>query len=114
MAMSLRVNVSESLSAFATWLSKYPVDGDPIYSGSSVRYQVARYCDYLAANPWPGGDPLRERNARDGAVGAYAAYLEMFNTPAATIAPILVSLDRFYVFLGLGAVTSSITSRRAG
>jgi hypothetical protein len=51
MAMSLRTNVAESLSAFATWLTKYPVDGDPIYSGSSVRYQVARYCDYLAANP---------------------------------------------------------------
>lgn len=109
--MIRRANTAESLSAFATWLTKYPVDGDPIYSGSSVRYQVARYCDYLAANPWPGGDPLREHSARDGAVGAYAAYLEMFNTPAATIAPILASLDRFYVFLGLGAVTAD-TSRR--
>ena len=89
MAVIRRANVAESLSAFATWLTKYPVDGDPIYSGSSVRYQVARYCDYLAANPWPGGDPLREHDARDGAVGAYAAYLEMFNTPAATIGPIL-------------------------
>ena len=109
--MSLRANVGESLSAFATWLTKYPVDGDPIYSGSSVRYQVARYCDYLAANPWPAGDPLRERSARDGAVDAYAAYLEMFNTPAATIGPILASLDRFYVFLGLGAVVSGTSSR---
>ena len=109
--MIRRANTAESLSAFAIWLTKYPVDGDPIYSGSSVRYQVARYCEYLAANPWPAGDPLRERSARDGAVSAYAAYLEMFNTPAATIGPILASLDRFYVFLGLGAVTSD-TSRR--
>jgi hypothetical protein len=106
MAMNRRDHVAESLSAFATWLSKFPVEGDPIYSGSSVRYQVARYCDYLAANPWTAGDPLREHSARDGAVGAYAAYLEMFNTPAATIVPILASLDRFYVFLGLGAVVS--------
>ena len=109
--MNRRTNTAESLSAFATWLTKCPVEGDPIYSGSSVRYQVARYCDYLAANPWPGGDPLRERDARDVAVGAYAAYLELFNTPAATIGPILASLDRFYIFLGLGAVTSE-TSRR--
>ena len=106
MAVNARAHVAESLSAFAIWLTKYPVDGDPIYSGSSVRYQVARYCEYLAANPWPTGDPLRERDARDAAVGAYAAYLEMFNTPTATIAPILASLDRFYVFLGLGAVVS--------
>ena len=112
MAMSMRTNVAESLSAFATWLTKYPVDGDPIYSGSSVRYQVARYCEYLAANPWPAGDPLRERSARDGAVGAYAAYLEMFNTPVATIGPILASLDRFYVYLGLGAVMSGTSSGR--
>jgi len=111
--MSARANVAASLSAFATWLGKYPVDGDPIYSGSSVRYQVARYCDYLATNPWPGGDPLRESNARDGAVGAYADYLAMFNTPAATIAPILASLDRFYIFLGLGAVTSDPSRRPA-
>ena len=110
--MSMRTNVAESLSAFATWLTKYPVDGDPIYSGSSVRYQVARYCDYLAANPWPAGDPLRERSARDGAVGAYAAYLETFNTPVATIGPILASLDRFYVYLGLGAVVSGTSSSR--
>ncbi len=112
MAMNLRTNVAESLSAFATWLTKFPVDGDRIYSGASVRYQVARYCDYLAANPWPAGDPLREHSARDGAVFAYAAYLEMFNTPAATIAPILASLDRFYVFLGLGAVVSGTSSSR--
>ena len=108
----MRTSIPDTLSAFSRWLAGNPVAGDSIFSGSSVRYQVARYCDYLAANPWPGGDPLRERDARDGAVGAYAAYLEMFNTPAAMIAPILASLDRFYVFLGLGAVVSGTSSGR--
>jgi hypothetical protein len=63
---------------------------------------VARYCDYLDTNPWPGGDPLADEVARDGAVTAYRAYLDTFNTGGATIGSILVSIDRFYGFLGLG------------
>ncbi len=73
-----------------------------MYGGSSVRYQVARYCEYLDANPWGGGDPLRDTSARDGAVSAYATYLAMFDTPAAMIGLILTNLDHFYLFLGLG------------
>ncbi len=116
MAVTLRANVAELSSAFAIWLVKNPVDGDQIYGNSSVRYHVARYCDYLNANPWPGGDPLRERAARDGAVHAYGVYLDMFNTSNATIGLIFASLDRFYVFLGLGAVGSAaiMVPSRAG
>ena len=76
--------------------------GDPTFSRSGVRYQVARYCEYLATNPWPLADPLGNVSARDGAVSAYRDYLDTFNAPGATIAAVLVSLDRFYVFLGLG------------
>lgn len=108
MAVNLRANVAELSSAFAIWLVKNPIDGDQVFANSSVRYHVARYCDYLNANPWPGGDPLRERTARDGAVLAYGGYLDMFNTPTATIGLIRTSLDRFYVFLGLGAVGSAV------
>jgi hypothetical protein len=100
--LALRVAASDSLSAFTKWLRKNPVAGDRRYGGSSVQYQVARYCDYLDANPWYGGDPLGDSNARDGAVNAYAIYLEMFNTPPATIALIRTNLDHFYLFLGLG------------
>jgi len=116
MAVTLRANVAELSSAFAIWLVKNPVDGDQIYGNSSVRYHVARYCDYLNANPWPGGDPLRERAARDGAVHAYGVYLDTFNTSNATIELIFASLDRFYVFLGLGAVGSAaiMVPSRAG
>ena len=76
-----------------------------------MRYQVARYCDYLGTNPWPFGDPLGDEGARDGAVNAYRDYLEIFNVPRATIDAILVSLDRFYVFLGLGPVRLASVSR---
>ena len=31
-------------------------------------------------------------------------YLDTFDAPAATIGKVLLSLDRFYVFLGLGPV----------
>jgi hypothetical protein len=85
-------------------LAKHPIDGDRHFGGSSVRYQVGRYCDYLNSNPWPGGDPLRDAGARDGAASAYRAYLDMFNTPPAMISLILTSLDHFYVFLGLGRI----------
>jgi len=42
-----------------------------------------------------------------GAVDAYQAYPELFNTAAAPISAILRSLDRFYVFLGLGPVQAA-------
>lgn len=98
----MRASPFDSLSAFRTWLLQHPIDGDRIYGASGVRYQVARYCEYLAANPWGGGDPLREKAARDGAIAAYRIYLDTFDTPEITIDLILVSLDRFYAFLGLG------------
>jgi hypothetical protein len=81
-----------------------------MYGSSGVRYQVARYCDYLDANPWSGGDPLRDQHARDGAVGAYRSYLEMFNTAPETIRLILISLDHFYLFLKLAATSSGPVS----
>jgi hypothetical protein len=102
--MGLRVSIPASLSAFGSWLLDHPVVGDPTYSGQSVRYHVARYCEYLHCNPWPGADPLGNKAARDGAVTAYRQYLDMFATPAAANGGILLSLDRFYVFLGLGPV----------
>jgi hypothetical protein len=100
--MDLRIDISTSLSAFASWLVNHPVVGDPTYSRQSVRYQVARYCDYLDSNPWSGTDPLGDHAARDGAVSAYLQYLETFGVPAAMVASILVSVDCFYGFLGLG------------
>ena len=103
MMLSSRRNVGQSFAAFATWLAKNPLDGDRIYGASSVRYQVARYCDYLDANPWTSGDPLREPEARDGAIRAYGIYLDTFDTPTAAIRLILLGVDHFYLFLGLGA-----------
>jgi hypothetical protein len=101
--MGLRTSLPDSASAFAKWLTQHPVAGDQPFGGLGVRYQVARYCEYLATNPWPGGDPLADEVARDGAVNAYRSYLDTFNTGGtATIGAILVSLDRFYGFLGLG------------
>jgi hypothetical protein len=102
--MGLRTSIPASLSAFTSWLAVHPVVGDSPFSGSGVRYQVARYCEYLATNPWPFADPLRDQAARDGAVSAYRDYLATFNVPNVTIAAVLVNLDRFYVFLGLGPV----------
>lgn len=100
---TLRASPFDSLSAFGTWLLKHPIDGDRVYGPSGVRYQVARYCEYLAANPWANGDPLRQKAARDGAIAAYRVYLETFGTPEDAIGLTLVSLDHFYAFLGLGA-----------
>ena len=105
MTPALRANVGASLAAFVTWLARNPIDGDHPYGASSVRYQVSRYCDYLHTNPWPGGDPLRDARARDGAAGAYSVYLDTFNSSPATIDLVLASLDHFYVFLGLGRIT---------
>jgi hypothetical protein len=95
-------SIAKSLSAFDAWLARNPVAGDRRYGGSSVQYHVARYCDYLDANPWPYGDPLTQASARDGAVKAYLAYLSTFGTPPATLPAIAASLDHFYGFLGVG------------
>ena len=102
--MGLRTSIPASLSAFGSWLLEHPVVGDPTYSGQSVRYHVARYCEYLHSNPWPGADPLADKTARDGAVSAYRQYLAMFDAAAAASGGILLSLDRFYIFLGLGPI----------
>jgi len=109
--VNLRTNIPASLTAFTSWLADHPVVGDSTFSRLSVRYQVAQYCEYLGTNPWPSADPLRDEVARDGAVGAYADYLDTFNVPGATIATVLVSLDRFYAFLGLGPVRLRAVSR---
>jgi hypothetical protein len=108
LAMGLRASIPECQAAFANWLVKHPVPGDQLYGSLGVKYQVARYCDYLGANRWPGGDPLKDQAARDGAVNAYRIYLDVFNTPTVTIDLILASLDRFYVFLGLGRVAPDV------
>jgi len=101
-----RTSLPESVAAFSRWLAKNPVEGDRPYGSLGIRYHVARYCEYLGANPWAGRDPLADRDARDGAVDAYRDYLVTFNTPAETIDLILASVDRFYVFLGLGVAHS--------
>jgi hypothetical protein len=106
MTVPSRTSLPKSIAAFSRWLSLNPVDGDRPYGSFGVRYHVARYCEYLEANPWAGCDPLADRDGRDGAVAAYRDYLVTFNTPAATIDLILASVDRFYVFLGLGAAHS--------
>lgn len=105
MVLSTRSNVGQSFAAFAIWLAKNPLEGDRVYGASGVRYQVARYCDYLEANPWPNGDPLREPAARDGALRAYGIYLDTFDTPSATIRLILLGVEHFYSFLRLGSST---------
>ncbi len=94
---------SQALVAFRRWLANNPADGDQSYDRLSAGYQVARYCEYLDANPWPFGDPLRDEQQRKGVVDAYAAYLGTFNTPADAIEVVKRNLDRFYLFLGAGS-----------
>ncbi len=108
MGLTTKSDVGQSFAAFAIWLAKNPLEGDRVYGASSVRYQVARYCDYLHANPWTKGDPLREPAARDGAMRAYGIYLDTFDTPTVAIPLILLGVDHFYRFLGLGATASGI------
>jgi hypothetical protein len=105
-ALGRRTGHRGSFHAFTAWLMSHPLEEDRAFGASSVRYQVARYCDYLDANPWPDGDPLRDPAARDGAVNAYGAYLRTFQTPAETIQLIRLSVDHFYLFLGLGSAPS--------
>jgi hypothetical protein len=95
-----------SYAAFSAWLTKHPLAHDRPFGALSVRYQVARYCDYLEANPWPAGDPLRDPEARDGAMNAYGAYLCTFHTSAETIRLARLSVEHFYLFLGLPAASS--------
>jgi hypothetical protein len=95
------MTLGASRAAFEGWLARNPLEGDRPFAACGARYQVARYCDYLGANPWLRGDPLRDAGARDDAVDAYMRYLDVF-PPAASVAGILDNLDHFYVFLGLG------------
>jgi hypothetical protein len=97
----VRTGVEGSYAAFLEWLTEHPLAEDRPFGASSVRYQVARYCDYLEANPWPGGDPLRDPAARDGAVEAYGTYLQTFDVPAGAVRLVLLSVGHFYRFLGL-------------
>ncbi len=99
----LHAGVVRSYAAFSAWLTEHPLAEDRAFGALSVRYQVARYCDYLEANPWTDGDPLRNPAAREGAVEAYGAYLSTFHTSTESIRLIRLSVDHFYVFLGLPA-----------
>lgn len=97
------MTIGASRAAFEKWLALNPLADDRPFAVSGARYQVARYCDYLGANPWLRGDPLRDATARDGAVNAYRLYLDIF-APITGVTGILDNLDCFYVFLGLGPV----------
>ena len=97
-------SIPRSLTAFAAWLPLQRTVGADAHSDVSVRHQVARYCYFLCTQVSLGADPLADGVARDRAVDAYRSYLEVFNTPATPVSAILESLDRFYVFLGLGPV----------
>ena len=79
----------------------HPLGEDRPFGARSVRYQVARYCDYLDANPWSGGDPLRDARAHHGAVKAYEGYLRAFDTSEDVIRFVALSLDHFHLFLGI-------------
>jgi hypothetical protein len=103
MALAAPRNPTEALAAFTRWLAENPVAGDRVYGHTGVRYQVARYCEYLLTNPSPGGDVLRDPIARAAARNAYGEYLAIFDTPATTIALILVNLDRFYTFVDVAS-----------
>ena len=103
MAVAAPRNTAEALTAFTRWLGDNPVAGDRIYGHTGVRYQVARFCEYLVTNPSPGGYVLRDPTARDAVRTAYGEYLAIFDTPATTIALILASLDRFYAFVDLAS-----------
>lgn len=106
----VRTGAAGSYAAFSAWLTSHPLAEDKPFGFSSVRYQVARYCDYLHANPWPDGDPLRDPAARDGAVKAYGAYLQTFTTSAGMIRVVLLSVAHFYRFLGLQATGAASES----
>jgi hypothetical protein len=96
--------IPRTLTAFAAWLPLHPAEGDHAHSDVTVRHQVARYCDFLDTEVRLGAAPLEDVNARDRAVSAYRAYLEMFRTAAMPVSAILECLDRFHTFLGLGPV----------
>jgi hypothetical protein len=103
MAVAAARSPTEALTAFTRWLAENPIAGDRVYGHTGVRYQVARYCEYLLTNPWPSGDVLRDPVARAAARAAYGEYLALFDTPATTIALTLVSLDRFHAFVDLAS-----------
>ena len=103
----VRTSIPRSLTAFAAWLPKHPATGARAYSDINVRHHVARYCEFLGTDVALTGNPLMDQDARDHAVNAYRAYLKLFNPPAVPVDGIFQSLDRFYVFLGLGPVRHS-------
>src|SRR5579863_6372156 len=105
-----RTGAAGSYTAFSAWLTSHPLAEDRPFGASSVRYQVARYCDYLHANPWLQGDPLHDPAARDGAVKAYGDYLQIFATSAEMIRAVLLSVAHFYRFLGLQATGATSDS----
>jgi hypothetical protein len=86
---------------------KHPLAEDRAFGASSVRYQVARYCDYLEANPWADGDPMVNPAARDGAARAYGGYLRTFDASAETLRLARLSVDHFYLYLGLPATAAA-------
>jgi hypothetical protein len=104
-------NIPRTLTAFAAWLPLHP-SADRATSDVSVRHQVARYCNFLGTDVPLGADPLVDLDARDRAVNAYRAYLDLFNSAAMPVTAILLCLDRFYEFLGLGPVRAA-SGRRA-
>ncbi len=91
---------ARSYAAFLVWLARHPLPEDRPFGAGSVRYQVARFCDYLDANPWPGGDPRADPRARAGALDAYQAYLGTFSVPGESLQLIRRCLEHFYLFLG--------------
>jgi hypothetical protein len=105
-------SIPRTLTAFAAWLPLHPA-GHRGPSDVSVRHQVARYCNFLGTDGPLGADPLVDVDARDRAVHAYRAYLDLFNTAAMPVSAILQCLDRFYDFLGLGPVRAASDRRSA-
>ena len=106
--MTLMTSIPRSLTAFAAWLPLHPAAGDDAHSDVSVRRQVAGYCNFLDTQLLVNAaQALGDVDARDRAVDAYRTYLELFNTAATPVSSILQSLDRFYVFLGLGPVRNA-------
>jgi hypothetical protein len=105
-------NIPRTLTAFAAWLPLHP-SGDRAPSDVSVRHQVARYCNFLGTDVALGADPFMDLDARDRAVNAYRAYLDLFNTAAMPVSAVLKCLDRFYDFLGLGPVRAPSGRRSA-
>ena len=109
--IGMRISIPASLSAFANWLVVHPVAGDRTYSANGVRYQAARYCEYLHSNPWLGADPLGDEAARDGAVWAYQSTSpHLMSNRQASVAFSSVSTD--FTFFSASGPSGSRRHRR--